>query len=374
MQTPTLIMLVLVIGVRSAPLPPREVNAYDYPDDRGGRIIVSWERSLTDSVSNYNNVWGYRVFRINIESNETLFLGFVDRWQSLLFVDSTAVDGKIYQYLVQTKSTLGTSDYSVSNITKSKSSYIYFGRINVLIFLIFTIIVFFIYRRKIMKGLIRNIYSDRTDWSIEKGKPVMIIINFKEVIQGIFLNRIINDLKWLVQRIIRADGEIRILVPGYILKTVYCVVREVFMKEEKLHRLNPLSLRRIWSSGSSFSEEACRLVHYWKPGVLIIIGEPGQWVFPAVNAAIDESSEIIGWNVSKRLFSAALLSEIDLKNITGDLSHIFFPDIILRKLISVFIVIVSLSILVIFFTWIFFGSGNVQFFDSLRDGIIYFLK
>jgi len=343
------------------PYPPRNVRALDFPDDRGGKTIISWDRSFSDSVGFKNNVWGYRVFRVNEEIGETLFLGFVDRWREMEFIDTLSVDGLVYRYLIQTKSSQGSSEFSLSEFVSSKPSIIYFGRVKIGFVILIFIIIFFIWNKKVKKeNLLRINYKERIDWSIEKGKPVMIVFNNENRFLRKNINRNLNDLKWVVNTVIKADGRIKILAPGYLIKSVASIARNVFMKENKLDKFNPLSIRRVWSEGVSFSEEACRLIHLWKPGILFIMGENRQWMFPAVHAAIDEKSEILGWNLDKSYAPAGLIGEIGLENITGILSFLFYSNEILRKSLIAICGVIFFAILMIFILWMFSGNTNIE--------------
>lgn len=372
MQIVSIIFLlnIFIIEKEVMPFPPRNVNAFDYPDDRGGKTIIDWNRSITDSIGFENNVWGYRVFRVNEEIGDTIFLGFVDRWRPMEFIDTLSIDGIVYRYLIQTKSSTGSSKFSVSEFVSSSSSIIYTGRLKIGFAIVIFVIIFFIWDKKTKKeNMLRINYKERIDWSIEKGKPIMIVFNNEDRFLGKNIKRNLNDLRWVVNTVVEADGKIKILAPGYLIKSVVSIVRNVYMKKNKLDHFNPLSIRRVWSEGVSFSEESCRLIHLWKPGVVFIMGENRQWMFPAVNAAIDEKSEILGWNLDKLYAPAGLIGEIGFVNITGNLSFLFYSNEILRKSLILISGIIFFAILMIFIVWLFSGNTNIENINIFMEEI-----
>ncbi|KQC13056.1 MAG: hypothetical protein APR63_01470 [Desulfuromonas sp. SDB] len=352
--------------VASSPLPPREVIARDFPDDRGGKILITWERSITDSVISENNVWGYKVYRFNVESGDTLFLGFVDRWQELTFVDNSAADGTIYQYLVQTKSSAGSSSLYPSNLISSKAGWFYWGRIQVLIFLILVSAVFWWFRKESGDNKYKHYYR-RIDWSVEKGKSVMVILNFHDFIKKNDLSRTIEDLSEIAERVIRADGNIKVLTSGEMMNPVSEAVRKAFMKMGKLDLFRPFALRRVWSWGPAFSEEACRLVHRWKPGVIVVMGDPGRWVFPAVNAGIDENAEIIGWNLNRELLSAGMINDLNEVEIEGFFSKILNPSPKLKFMIYIILTLTMISMLYVSLYWLLQGNQAIMLIEQFRE-------
>ena len=210
-------------------------------------------------------------------------------------------------------------------------------------------------------------YYPRIEWSVEKGKSVMVILNYHDFIKKNELSRTIEDLSEIAERVIRADGIINVLTSGEMMNPVSEVVRRTFMKMGKLDLFRPFALRRVWSWGPAFSEEACRLVHRWKPGVIVVMGDPGRWVFPAVNAGIEENAEIIGWNLNRELLSAGMLNDLEEVEIEGFLSKILNPSPKLKFMIYLVLTLTGISMLYVSFYWMLQGNQAIVLIEQFRE-------
>ena len=109
-----------------APAPPTDFQVFDTPADRGGRISLSWKISADDG-SNYNDVYGYKIFR----STSSVFdynkpyaeVGSL----SYGYIDNNATIGVKYFYRV---ASYDSTNFSFTDIKSAISSdnYIFVSR------------------------------------------------------------------------------------------------------------------------------------------------------------------------------------------------------------------------------------------------------
>ncbi|MBN1619308.1 hypothetical protein JW890_01155 [candidate division WOR-3 bacterium] len=359
--------LLLFIISSLNPEPPQSVKASDAPDDMGGVVTVSWARSASDTLGNINNVWGYRIFRIQPQTYDTQFMGFRDRWSELVFTDSSAVNGTLYIYGIQTKSSTGTSDMAYSGPVKSRKSLFRERRLAVAVAVIAAAAVFLLSKEKSSDFFKRKNVEKGILWAMEKGKTVMVIMSYEELSSRKGISRTLNDLKWMAEKIISSKGEIRVLAPGHLERTAFCVFRDVYMKDGRLKDFNPLWIRRTWSGGVSYSGEACRLLDIWKPGLVLITGEPGVWTFPVLKKCLLSGAQIAGIKTGLNLLPAVLASGVGIENISGSLSEVFFPGLVLKKYLYTVIFLVSFLMIYMVICWMFAGTEFQSVFLSLRD-------
>ncbi len=360
-----LAVLILIAGIN--PEPPQSVKASDVPDDMGGTVTVSWTRSASDTLGNINNVWGYRIFRIQPQTYDTQFMGFRDRWSELVFTDSSAVDGTVYIYGIQTKSSTGTSEMACSLPVKSRKSLFRERRLAVAVAVIAAAAVFIFTKEKASDFFKRKNVENGILWAMEKGKTVMVIMSYEEISSRKGISRTLNDLKWMAEKIISSKGEIRVLAPGHLEQTAFSIFRDVYMKDGRLKDFNPLWIRRTWSGGVSYSEEACRLLDVWKPGLVLITGEPGVWTFPVLKKCLLTGAQIAGIKTGLNLLPAVLSSGIGTENISGNLSEMFFPGPVLKKYLYTVIFLVSALMVFMIVCWLLAGTELQSVFLSLRD-------
>lgn len=360
-------LAVLIIIAGLDPEPPPSVKVVDIPDDRGGVIEISWTRSLSDTTGNINNVWGYRIFRIQAETFDTQFLGFRDRWSDLVFTDSTAVDGTVYVYCVQTKSSTGVSDPTYSKPVKSSSSFFRTRRLAVALAVIAGVVVFIFSKEKTSDFFKRKAIGDSICWAMEKGKIVMVILSYENPSSRKGVSRTLTDLKWIAEKVISAKGEIRVLTPGYLQSAATGIFREIFMKEGRLQDFNPLWIRRTWSGGVSYSDEATRLISKWKPGIVMITGEPGVWTFQPLNKILSLGGKIVGIKTDLHFLPAVLSSGIGIENISGALSEVFSPGPVNKKYCWAVIFFISVSLGYLLLCWMLMGTDGLEPILSLRN-------
>lgn len=76
--------------------PPTALLALDTPNDNGGSITLSWEKSTTDGVD------GYMVFRQFEETGDIYLIGETDK-NNTKFIDKKAKTGQTYYYFIRAK-------------------------------------------------------------------------------------------------------------------------------------------------------------------------------------------------------------------------------------------------------------------------------
>ncbi len=96
-----------VVDGNFLPAPPRDFRAVDNPDDDGGRVHLSWERSYDDGGGK-NTVTGYWIYRGAPANLVPQVIAFQPPGAAA-FVDSTAVNGQRYVYWVAATDDLSQS-------------------------------------------------------------------------------------------------------------------------------------------------------------------------------------------------------------------------------------------------------------------------
>ena len=162
------------------PVPPREVVARDKPNDSGGSILVSWERSADDGGGR-ESVTEYRIFRSTpggtFESIGSARKGVEE------FADVQTIDGTEYLYVVRAFDGVSLSPPSTSEVVVSSAQWFHTGRTNILVGGV--VLSFFVlwFIRKAKRGeelYIRPIagleaVDEAVGRATEMGRPIMYI-------------------------------------------------------------------------------------------------------------------------------------------------------------------------------------------------------
>jgi hypothetical protein len=171
----------------AVPAPPRDVQAYDTPDDAGGSITVTWEPSADDRGA-AGTVTGYEVFR-----SENPDSGFASvtctPGGATACVDNSAQDGVKYYYRVRAFSPEAPGGAAAAGPAVSSQQWFNRHRINLLIIaciLVFAI-VYYIYQGAMGKDLyIRKIsgleaVDEAVGRATEMGRPVLFIPGIQDM-------------------------------------------------------------------------------------------------------------------------------------------------------------------------------------------------
>ncbi|MCJ7577347.1 MAG: fibronectin type III domain-containing protein [candidate division Zixibacteria bacterium] len=163
------------------PVPPTNVIAKDIPNDKGGAITISWERSADDG-GGAKNVTGYEILRSTKRDEGYEHIGNAPPGATS-FSDNVTKDKVLYFYKIRAISPTGTSESEPSALAFSKRQWFDFSRLS--LFILSLIIVFaifyFIEKAKSEKGLfIRKIagleaVDDAVGRATEMGRKIIFI-------------------------------------------------------------------------------------------------------------------------------------------------------------------------------------------------------
>ncbi|MCX8014718.1 MAG: fibronectin type III domain-containing protein, partial [candidate division WOR-3 bacterium] len=173
-----LILLCVILPLGAVTIePPQNVFARDNPNDDGGRILITWQLSPSDSL-----LEGYQILRRETDKEQIDTAGFIGRGRNL-FVDEGTTDGIKYTYQIVAVCDSLEAKSTWSNLASSKQQWFHTERINVVVFtLLFTfLIVYFINRAKKGANLfIRKIagllaVDEAVGRATEMGKPILYV-------------------------------------------------------------------------------------------------------------------------------------------------------------------------------------------------------
>ena len=167
----TTIVLLTLLHLQISP--PKDVRAFDTPNDAGGSITITWESSP--------DVEGYRILRMALPDSVYTPVDWVDA-ATKRYVDKVKDDMK-YRYIIKAESGIAYADSEPTDEVWSHGNVFHRGRTNVLIGVVVytTLLLSFIYFAKRGKKLfVRKIAGlDAVDEAIgratEMGKPVLYI-------------------------------------------------------------------------------------------------------------------------------------------------------------------------------------------------------
>ena len=163
------------------PAPPTNVTAKDIPDDKGGAITISWEKSADDG-GGANNVIGYEILKSTERDGVYEHIGGAAPGATY-FSDSDVKNKVNYFYKVRAISPLGTSESLPSIAAFSKVQWFDFSRLTLfaLALIIGLAIFYFINSAKTGKKLfIRKIagleaVDDAVGRATEMGRKIIYI-------------------------------------------------------------------------------------------------------------------------------------------------------------------------------------------------------
>lgn len=163
------------------PVPPTNVIAKDIPNDKGGAITISWERSADDG-GGAKNVTGYEILRSTKRDEGYEHIGNAPPGATS-FSDNVTKDKVLYFYKIRAISPTGTSESEPSALAFSKRQWFDFSRLSLFILslIIGFAIFYFIEKAKSEKGLfIRKIagleaVDDAVGRATEMGRKIIFI-------------------------------------------------------------------------------------------------------------------------------------------------------------------------------------------------------
>jgi hypothetical protein len=158
-------------------VPPADVRAVDNPNDDGGKILLNWTRSNTDSLLD-----GYRVERQAKDSAKFEEVGYVGHGVTTL-VDDQTDDHLKYRYRIVAVGTNASAESESTTFVQSHPQWFHAGRINALVAVAlfsFLAIFFTAQARRGVKLFIRRIsgldaVEEALGRATEMGRPILYV-------------------------------------------------------------------------------------------------------------------------------------------------------------------------------------------------------
>jgi hypothetical protein len=169
------------VAIQAPPAPPTNVAAKDIPNDKGGAITISWEKSADDGAG-AKNVTEYEILRSNKRDEGYEVIGNAAPGGTS-FSDNAAKNRVLYFYKIRAISPFGTSESTSSLPAFSKRQWFDLSRSSLFILslIIGLAIFYFIEKAKSEKGLfIRKIagleaVDDAVGRATEMGRKIIYI-------------------------------------------------------------------------------------------------------------------------------------------------------------------------------------------------------
>lgn len=218
-----------------SPAPPTNVVAKDIPNDKGGAITISWEKSADDGAG-AKNVTGYEILRSTKRDEGYEHIGNSPPGAAS-YSDNATKNKVLYFYKIRALSPTGTSESEPSAPAFSKKQWFDFSRLSLFILslIIGLAIFYFIERAKSEKGLfIRKIagleaVDDAVGRATEMGRKIIYIPGIMDMdsMQTIAGVTILGRVAKLV-----AEYEAKLEVPvsrSLVMVTCREVVKEAYL-------------------------------------------------------------------------------------------------------------------------------------------------
>lgn len=254
--------------------PPINVSAYDKPNDAGTAIIVNWQLSQDDALSER-----YVVLRRTLP--DTIFenIGFT-KSSNDVFEDDQTEDGREYTYVVAASRNDELFYSEPSNATQSSPQLFHTGKVNVLLCIIaFTLfLAYFVAKAKAGKEFfIRKIPGlDAVDEAIgratEMGKPILYVPG-------------LGDIDWTATiASMNILGEVAKKIAVYDTPLIACnrwsvvytvskeVVKEAFVSEGKPDKFREDYVRYLTEAQFGFAAAINGIMLREKPATNFFIG------------------------------------------------------------------------------------------------------
>jgi hypothetical protein len=262
----------------NAPAPPTDVTGRDRPNDAGGRIIVSWTKSVDDGAG-ANSVEEYVILRSTEIDGEYERIGAA-RKGTTSFVDIHTRDGVLYYYLVQASAGVLLSETAVSDAVTSRAQWFHTGRVNMLVAVL--ILSFFIlwFIRKAKRGedlFIRPIagleaVDDAVGRATEMGRPIMYVPgimdmdNIQTIAGVIILSRVARKA---------AEYECSILVPtsrSIVMSAAQETVKEAYIDAGRPDMYDANKIRYLTDDQFGYAAGVDGMMLREKPGAVFFMG------------------------------------------------------------------------------------------------------
>ncbi|MEO0091802.1 MAG: fibronectin type III domain-containing protein [candidate division WOR-3 bacterium] len=254
--------------------PPTNVTARDNPNDDGGRIQITWQLSVTDSL-----LEGYKILRKQEGDTIICEVGFMGRRRNS-FIDEGTTDGIKYSYQVVAVQDSIESASDWSNYTFSKQQWFHTERINVVFFtLLFTfLIVFFINRaKKGVKLFVRKIagllaVEEAVGRATEMGKPILYVPGLTGI-SDVATIAAMNILGEVAKKIATYDSQLIVPNTDPIVFTVAQeVVKQAYTQAGRPDAFKPDSVYFVTDSQFAYAAAVDGIMTREKPATNFFMG------------------------------------------------------------------------------------------------------
>lgn len=204
--------------------PPKNVKAYDNPNDGGNKIFITWQLSPSDSILD-----GYEILRRG-EKEECFYkIGFVGQSRNSFLDENTEDNINYYYQVASVKDTIKVLS-EISNPAKSAPQWFHKGKLIILLsfFLFSFLILYFIKKAKKIELFIRripglNAVDEAVGRATEMGKPVLFVPGLTGM-SDVATIAALNILSEVTKKI--AQYDVKLIVPNND-PIVYTVAREI---------------------------------------------------------------------------------------------------------------------------------------------------
>jgi hypothetical protein len=262
----------------NAPAPPTDVMGRDRPNDAGGRIIVSWTKSVDDGAG-ANSVEGYVILRSTEIDGEYERIG-TSRKGTTEFVDIHTRDGALYYYSVQASAGILHSETAVSDAVTSRAQWFHTGRVNMLVAVLILSFLILWFIRKAKRGeelYIRPIagleaVDDAVGRATEMGRPIMYVPgimdmdNIQTIAGVIILSRVARKA---------AEYECSILVPtsrSIVMSAAQETVKEAYIDAGRPDMYDANKIRYLTDDQFGYAAGVDGMMLREKPGAVFFMG------------------------------------------------------------------------------------------------------
>ncbi len=262
----------------TAPAPPTNVMGRDRPNDAGGRVIISWTKSVDDGQGT-NSVQEYVILRSAAVDGEFEEIGTA-RKGATEYVDINTRDGVEYYYSVKAAAGVLLSDGAFGEATTSAAQWFHTGRANMLVAVLVLSFLILWFIRKAKKGealYIRPIagleaVDDAVGRATEMGRPIMYIPgimdmdNIQTIAGIIILSRVARKA---------AEYECSILVPtskSIVMSAAQETVKEAYIDAGRPDMYDANNIRYLTDDQFGYAAGVDGIMLREKPGAIFFMG------------------------------------------------------------------------------------------------------
>ncbi len=260
------------------PAPPTDVRGQDRPNDAGGRIIVSWIKSVDDGQG-ANSVEEYSIYRSTSADGDFEKIGNA-RKGTTEYVDINTTDGVDYFYSVRASTGTLLSESAMSDAARSRAQWFHRGRVNMLVavLILSSLILWFIRKAKRGEELyIRPIagleaVDDAVGRATEMGRPIMYVPgimdmdNIQTIAGVIILSRVARKA---------AEYECSILVPtsrSIVMSAAQETVKEAYIDAGRPDMYDANKIRYLTDDQFGYAAGVDGMMLREKPGAVFFMG------------------------------------------------------------------------------------------------------